>query len=161
MITFYFVAVILIMTYLIYTIYRFKTIPISISNTYYMWKKLNMEWLFTFTMWLTAISIVAYWVSASTCYNCQFLAFTSIAGMVFVGGAAMFKEELTETVHYVSAGLWAASALIFFLVNKMYYPVIIGALMGLFGFVCNKFKNYTFWAEMACVFMMIIGIFLL
>ena len=110
---FYYAAVVVILTYLVATIFKFGEFPPSISATYYIWKGVGREWLFTAVMWITAILIVTYWVGVSEDYKCQFLPFLSISGMLFVGGACMFKESLTDEVHYTSAGIWAASALLF------------------------------------------------
>ena len=161
MIAFYFVAVTLIIAYLTYTIIKFREIPISISNTYYMWKEVKMEWLFTFTMWITAICIAVYWVTAAELYRCQFLCFFSVAGMGFVGGAAMFKETLTKATHYISAGIWGISAVLFFAVNGMFLPLCLGMLGGILGLFANKMQNSTFWVEIMIIIAMMFGIALM
>lgn len=158
---FYYVAIAIILAYLVVTIMRFKDVPPSISETYYMWKGVGKEWVFTFVMWIVAISITIYWVSVAKDYKCQFLTFLSVAGMCFVGGACMFKQTLTEEVHYTSAGIWAGGATLFFLVNQMFLPMILGLSVGFIGWVLNRCRNLTFWSELACVAMMIIGIFML
>lgn len=158
MVIFYLAAVGIILTYLILTIRKFDKVPVSISDTYYMWKSIGLPWMFTSTMWLTGILILIYWVTKSELYSCQFLSFLSVSGMLFVGGACMFKETLTKEVHYTSAGIWAGSALLFFIVNNLYDPIFVGLVFGIVGWVLNKCKNSTFWAEIACVVMMIIGI---
>lgn len=158
---FYYVAVVIIMAYMLITIMKFGEIPPSISETYYMWKGVGKEWLFTFVMWIVGISILIYWVSVAKDYRCQFLSFLSVAGMCFVGGACMFKQTLTKEVHYASAGVWAGCATIFFLANQMFLPMIAGLVSGLVGWSLDRFRDLTFWAEFACVGMMIIGIFLL
>ena len=158
---FYYSAVAIILAYLGMTVVKFRESPVSISDTYYMWKEVKKEWLFTLVMWITAILIVIYWISRAEFYRCQFLPFLSVSGMAFVGGAAMFKETLTKAVHYTSAGVWAGSAVAFFLVNHLYVPMIVGFMFGFTGWMLNKRDNFTFWAEMACVVMMIFGIWLL
>ena len=157
----YYSAVAIILSYLAMTIVKFREIPISISDTYYMWKEVKKDWLFTLVMWVTAILILVYWVSRAEFYRCQFLPFLSVSGMAFVGGACMFKETLTKAVHYTSAGVWASGAVLFFLINSMYVPMIVGLMFGFAGWMLNKRENHTFWAEMACVVMMIYGIWLL
>ena len=39
--------------------------------------------------------------------------------------------------------------------------MIVGFMFGFMGWMLNKRDNFTFWAEMACVVMMIYGIWLL
>lgn len=158
---FYYSAVVVILAYLIATIIKFREFPPSISETYYIWKSVGKEWLFTMMMWFVGLTILIYWISVAKLYRCQFLPFVSVAGMCFVGGACMFKETLTKEVHYTSAGLWALGATLFFAINQMYYPIVIGLVCGLLGLLANKLRNFTFWAEMACVVQMIVGIALL
>ena len=161
MIIFYWAAVAIIIAYLITTIFVFKKIPKSISDTYYQWKEKNAGFIFTAVMWVVGLLILIYWVNITELYRCQFLTFTSISGMLFVGGACAFKETLTKATHYASAGIWAASAVAFFVVNGIYAPLAFGLVFGTFGFILNEAKNLTFWAEVACVVAMIIGIELL
>lgn len=158
---FYYSAVAIILAYLVATIIKFREFPPSISETYYIWKGVGKEWLFTMVMWIVGISILIYWVSEAKFYRCQFLSFLSVAGMCFVGGACMFKQTLTKEVHYTSAGIWALSATLFFAINQMYYPMVVGLGFGLLGWLLNRRLNFTFWAEMACVIQMIVGIWLL
>jgi len=158
---FYYAAVAIILGYLMMTVIKFREIPVSISDTYYMWKGVKKDWLFTFVMWAVGLMILVYWVSRAEFYRCQFLSFVSVSGMCFVGGACMFKETLTKAVHYTSAGIWASGAVLFFLINSMYVPMIVGLMFGFAGWMLNKRENHTFWAEMACVVMMIYGIWLL
>lgn len=161
MITFYWIAVVLFTAYVFTTIALFNKIPKSISDTYYQWKEAGVGMIFTIVMWVVGLSILIYWVSAAELYKCQFLAFTSISGMLFVGGACAFKETLTKATHFTSAGIWAASAIAFFIVNELYLPLIFGFAFGLLGLSLNNFKNLTFWAEIACVMAMVVGIGLL
>lgn len=158
---FYYAAVLIILAYLMITIIKFRDIPPSISQTYYIWKGAGKEWLFTMVMWITGISVLIYWISAAELYRCQFLPFVSISGMCFVGGACMFKETLTKEVHYTSAGIWAIGAVLFFAINQMFYPMVVGIGVGVIGWLLNKRNNFTFWAEIACVVQMIVGIWLI
>lgn len=159
MIAFYLVSVCIVALYLLVTIVSFKETPPSISETYYMWKEVGKQWMFTTMMWLVGLTILTYWLYASQSYRCQFLPFLSISGMMFVGGACMFKETLTKEVHYVSAFIWAGCALMFFLINSLYYPILIGIGVGMLSWMfIDRCRNLTFWAEIACVIMMIVGI---
>lgn len=158
MVAFYYAAVALMTAYLLLTIWRFKKVPKSISDTYYQWAEVGTKYLFTFVMWAVGILILIYWVSKAELCKCQFLAFTSVSGMCFVGAACAFKETLTRATHFTSAGIWAASALLFFIINGMFMPIMVGGIAGLIALFSDKFNHYTFWAELACVIMMIVGI---
>ena len=153
----YYIPVGLILTYLVVTCLVFKTIPISISNTYYMWSEKGVRMLFTFVMWAVGVPILIYWIQISPQVY-QFLPFLSISGMLFVGAACAFKETLTKEVHFTSAGVWASTALLYFILRGSYESIVVGATIGILGLILNKFTNFTFWAEVACVVMMIFGI---
>ena len=155
--TLYYFPVGLILTYILTTCLVFKQVPKSISNTHYMWKEKGLKHLFTFVMWATGLPILIYWISISPqCY--QFLPFVSIAAMCFVGAACAFKETLTSTVHYASAGIWASAAVLYFVLMGEWSGLMAGALLALLGLISDKFRHFTFWAEMACVLAMIMGI---
>lgn len=154
----FYIAIIEIVTYLVVTIAKFG-IPKSISDTYYLWKK-KSKFLFTFIMWLTGLPLLFYWVDIAP-NAVKFLPFLSVSGMCFVGAACAFKETLTNKVHYISAGIWAGTALLYFIITNSFIPIVIGVVFAFIGFFINKYKNQTFWAEIACVIMIIVGIFLI
>lgn len=162
MIALYYVAVAIITAYLAYTIYAFNKIPKSISDTYYQWCERGAKFLFTFVMWATGFPILVYWVDAAPRIY-QFLPFLSISGMVFVGGACAFKETLTETVHYVSAGIWAGAALLFFVLVGNWLAIGAGAAFAVATLALdkNRYKHQTFWLECACIVVMMVGIYML
>ena len=86
------ISITILTAYLILITWKFKVLP-SISQSAYEWKK---RWyIFTLAMWAIALPIV---LSAES----GFL-FLSGAAMMFTGAAAMFKEPMTKTVHYISA----------------------------------------------------------
>ena len=153
----YYAAVVIITIYIIASICVNGGIPPSISETYYVWKKRNRPFLFTFVMTAVSFLFLPYWFSV--CKEWQtFLPFLSVSGMLFVGGACAFKETLTRGVHFTSAGIWAASAVTFFAVNQMWLPMLLGVIYGFGSWAVFKFQNLTFWAEVACVTMMIVGL---
>lgn len=154
----YFIACAEIIIYLALTIFTFKCIPKSISDTYYQWKSKGIDSLFTFIMWTVGMAILIYWISLAP-NALKWMPFLSISGMFFVGGACAFKQELTDIVHYTSAGIWAFFAVLFFLIMKDYVALVSGlAVFFLIALIADK-KHYTFWAEVACIVMMMIGIY--
>lgn len=156
----FFIAVAIIAAYLSATIATFG-IPKSISDTYYLWKdKKYCRYLFTFVMLFTAIPMMIYWIEMSK-ESLQCLPFISASGMIFVGAACAFKEELTKEVHYASAAVWASAALLYFVITQHWEALIVGAIVGIIGYVFNNYNNKTFWTEIACVVMMIIGLLFL
>lgn len=154
----FFIPVIIMTCYLSATIGYFG-IPKSISDTYYLWKdKKYCRYLFTFVMLAVGLPVMIYWISMSK-ETLQCLPFLSVSGMCFVGAACAFKETLTKEVHYASAGVWAAFAVLYFVLTQSWISILLGAVIGLLGYMLNCNKNFTFWAELACVIMMIAGIY--
>lgn len=151
-------AVIIFILYITVTVSEFS-IPKSISMSYYLWKrkKSGMEWLFTITMFTIGILLSIAILPITDVYKTQFLLFLSNAGLIFVGAASAFKQSLTGKVHYISAGIWAAAAVLFFLIQGMYPCLLIGLAVGLLGFFIDSCKHFIFWAEIAGVSAILIG----
>ena len=154
----YFFSVALMTIYLAATIFTFG-IPKSISDTHYLWKSKGKDYLFTFIMWAVGIPILIYWVSVSP-DNLQVIPFLSISGMCFVGAACAFKETLTSTVHYTSAGVWSFFATLYFVLVHDWVALSAGAAtFVLMALLFIGRKHFTFWAEIACIIAMEIGIY--
>ena len=159
----FFAAVLVIVAYLAYTIFAFNRIPKSISDTYYQWKDRGAKFMFTAVMWTIAALLLPYWVTVSP-DNLQFLPFLSMSGLAFVGAACAFKETLTDSVHYTSAGIWAGSALLYFILMQNWVAIFIGGVFGLITCtitLARNSKHFTFWAECACIVMMMVGIYMI
>lgn len=153
----YFFSVAAIITYLVVTVMTFG-IPKSISDTHYLWKSKGRDYLFTFVMWGVGIPILIYWISVSP-ENLQFIPFLSISGMCFVGAACAFKETLTSTVHYASAGVWAFFAVLYFVLVHDWVALTVGVASFVLLALFIGRKHFTFWAEVACILTMIVGIY--
>ena len=159
----FFAAVMVIVTYLAYTIFAFNRIPKSISDTYYQWSERGAKYLFTVVMWTIVALLLPYWVIVSP-DKVQFLPFLSMSGLAFVGAACAFKETLTSTTHYTSAGIWAGSALLYFILMQNWVAIFIGGVFGLITCtitLARNTKHFTFWAECACIVMMMVGIYMI
>ena len=155
----YYIAVAEIVAYLALTIFRFKKIPKSISDTYYQWSQVGNRFLFTAVMWAVGLPILIYWLSVSKTDLLQCCAFLSICGMLFVGGASAFKETLTKAVHFTSAGIWAFFAVLYFVLVGYWIALTCGgAVFFLVALILDN-RHFTFWAEVACIVAMIVGIF--
>lgn len=152
----YYSAVIEIIAYLALTCAVFG-VPKSISESHYLWSSKGWKYLFTFVMWSVGLPILIYWVSVSP-DNYQFLPFLSISGMCFVGAACAFKETLTSTVHFTSAGVWAFFAVLFFCLVQDWISIAVGAATFVLMAMFIGRKHFTFWAEVACIVTMIVGI---
>lgn len=149
-------AAALFAAYIAITCRVFRQVPKSISETYYLWSGISRPLMFTSFMWAESLMLVMPWIECSE-PETQCLAFLSCAAMGFVGAACQFKQELTSTVHYTSAAVWALSAVAWCLLNDAPAAIAVGAAVGIGGFAITR-RSFTFWAECACAVMMIVMI---
>lgn len=154
--TLYTIAVVVCVAYLLITCLVFDEIPKSISETYYLWAERKKGILFTLFMWTCSFCLFLPWLSVSR-ENTEWLVFLSITGMMFVGTASAFKEVLTRAVHYMSAGIWATSAVAWAIMHGAYIEIATSALLALILYFHVR-KSFTFFAELACVIMMMFSI---
>lgn len=82
-------------------------LPISISDTYY---KLEKKWLFPTFLGVAILTGLAPMFEL-TSESYQFLAFLTLAGLMFVAAAPAFKEDLESKVHCAGALVAGASCL--------------------------------------------------
>lgn len=80
----------------------------SISDNYYVSRH---PWTFTLVMWLVAFTMLPPMLSATT-ETWQFTAFLACAGIAFVGAAAAYKQQLTNTVHIAGAATAGLMAIV-------------------------------------------------
>ena len=80
----------------------------SISDNYYVSRH---PWTFTLVFWLVAFSMLPPMLSA-TSETWQFTAFLSCAGIAFVGAAAAYRQQLTNTVHIAGAATAGLMAIV-------------------------------------------------
>jgi hypothetical protein len=129
-----FVSIAIFCTYVAFIWGKYGILP-DISTSYY---RMGMKPYFTFVMWATGFTALIGTVEQSG------FMFASASGIMFVGAAAAFREQLTSTVHY----LGAVGAILFGLVAHLtlgnYIPVAIfflGAIPLLYA------PNKIWWIE--------------
>ena len=98
MVTLAIISAILFAIYL-YVMAKLHGVQPSVSDNYYVSKH---PWTFTLAMWTVAFTMLPPMLSATT-ETFQFTAFLSCAGIAFVGAAAAYKQQLTNTVHIAGA----------------------------------------------------------
>ena len=152
------IALSILAVYTAATIAIYGDVPISISNTYYIWReKFGFRLLFSFVMWAVGILTVIYWENKCA-GRYEWLPFLSVSGICFVGAASAYKETLTAATHYTAAAVWAGAAIAFFTLIGDWQSIIVGLIVGLVGFTGDRFRNLTFWAEIAVIAMMFVGL---
>ena len=135
--------------YLVYAISVIKSVPWSISDTYYQLEKRGKKkWLFQLAMIVPAMLLLPAWLECSD-ENIQFLAFLACGGLMFVGAAPCFKLELDGKVHYAATAICGTSAVLWTCFSGMWYipliAILIAAGLGL------KYRKWMFWIECAAL----------
>jgi hypothetical protein len=116
----------------------------SISDSYYaLPEKINM--LFTFFCWGFAFPAMIIGLTLTS----NFLIFLATGGIMFVGAAAAFKEELTRTVHLAGAygGILFSQLSIFFDFHLLYVNIIFITLATLMFLFDKYIKHHVWWVE--------------
>ena len=140
------IAAVILLAYMVYILARFG-VPRSLSDTYYLLE--GEGWVFQVVLALFIMLILPLWINISSSRT-ECLAFLSCASLGFVAAAARFKEILTETVHYVSAGICCVCAVLWQVLECSWMlPCICLLLAG----VCSviRWNKWCWWLEVAIV----------
>lgn len=148
------IAISIFILYTTISLCIFKTIPSSLSNTYYMYKE-KKEWLkylFPIMMFLTSGFLLPAWLEATKGSVWQFLSFLTCASIMFVGAAHNFKDTSIESkIHEISAICAAVFSILWSIIVVGSWGFII---MWLLYFIAIALltdtlkKSYIFWFEM-------------
>lgn len=146
----------LFIAYVAYAIIQIKSVPDSISDTYYQLEKRNRpKWLFQIAMVVPAMLLLPAWLDCSN-ESIQCLTFLSCAGLSFVGVAPLFKLEFEGKVHYISAAICGGCAVLWLVLSGMwYFPALF--FLSAIVLAC-KYSKLMFWAECAAFASTFIGV---
>lgn len=111
-------VLIIITLYVVIMIYKNKGIPNSISATYYI---LQHKYWFCFTMISVGIILLIALLDTVSS-NIQFLVFLACSGIIFVGAAPNFKEQLEKKVHEIGAIICISGSQILIILTQ---PIIL------------------------------------
>ena len=132
-------------------------IPVSLSESYYLWSEKGSEYkgFFGAALVLTAVLLIAPMLELGIGSIWQFTGFLTPAGLLFTAATPHFKNKnLTDKwLHPASAWICAISAIIWQLcIAEMWQFMIIALVFNLFlALVTRTLKKcYTFWIEMVC-----------
>lgn len=152
MITLLYISISVFVLYLT-GIIMYKGIPNSISESYYvLGEKRLVSSLFTWFCWLTAITLLPYWLDNGG----GFLSFVACGALGFVGTAPLFKSH-QRAIHFGSAIVCFASAYLWLLLNDMTVFFISLAVLGLFLFA----KKRVFWWEVTAFITIYVSLILI
>lgn len=121
---------------------RYGVLP-SISDSYYELPK-GEKWLFTAFLWVFSFPLMVIYQTP--------ILFAAGAFICLVGVNPKFKEQMEKFMHsfaaYTGIGLGMLSLIIDF---KMYYMVVLFALIATIIQLEDNIKNKTWWQEIAAI----------
>lgn len=141
-------SILITVIYLAVIISRYG-VPWSISESYYLLQKNGIGLLFTIWTILAGFPLMIAWLSVSEGLPYQFLSFFAPAALMFLGVACEFKEDLTDMVHYVSAGICAVSANLWCIFAGYWWAVAICYALAVL--VSIRFGKWVFWIEIGAL----------
>jgi hypothetical protein len=132
--------------YLLFISVKYRRLE-SISASFYALPERH-RYVFTLALWGFAMPVMMASTSAF-----QFLAG---AGICFVGAAAAYKEELTNTVHYAGAVSGIVFGMIHLVIVGLWY---MAAIYGLFFVLALlKSKRPVFWVEVVAFYIIVVSL---
>ena len=134
-------------SYLTYVVSKFGVLP-SISDSYYLMKS---KIPFTLFIWSIAIPTILVGDTALMFFAGSFLA--------FVGAAPAFREEQEGIVHVVGAigGITLGVVSMWVDFHLWYLSILLISFAVLAQIFKKKFKNHTWWVEIASFTILFIG----
>lgn len=130
----------LFLMYNLHMICKFKTIPVSISDTVYM----ESPTLFSCFIGIESVLLLVPWLQHS---EYQILPYLSIISLIVCSSAPLFKEPFHGPIHYISA-------IIGFLFILMWILIYAGWiwLLGMLGAILIlsvlKPQCWVYWSEL-------------
>ena len=135
-----YIATFVFLIYNIYIIWKFGMIP-SVSDSYNLLEKekKGKGILFSVMCIIVGGCMMVYLINTLP-NNIQFLGFLTGGAMIFVGAAPQFKEELTGSVHYISACILVIASILIVACVSWYilFGWLLYALYTILAIVKNK-----------------------
>lgn len=146
MIILYIISITVFLAFIGLTYSLFGILP-SVSDSYYVYRKYNMQNLFILFCWGTAFPLLIYWLDFLQ-NDWNFLPFIACAGLLFVGVSPAFKSmELERKVHVISAIICVITAYTWtFLYGSVFLGINFLLLSALLYFILKNNKIY--WLEL-------------
>lgn len=141
-------------------------VPKSLSMTYYLFKERKniLKVLFPALITLMVIFLMPCWLQISEGSDMQFMAFLSMASLMFVGACPTFlNSKMEDNVHSISAFLCAIFALLWVIFVTSYWYIILIAfvIFAVLAILTKTWKTcYIYWFEMVAFWSTFISILL-
>lgn len=137
----------LLALYLMFYFIKYRVVPSSLSETYYI---IDVPYNFTLTLFAMVFSVVAPLIEM-TPDPFRVVAFLVPVGIGFVGAAPCFKESYEGKVHTIGALVAAVSAMAWvILIARLWWVILVALfLMTILAIATGTIHRcYTFWLEM-------------
>lgn len=144
-----YLGLLVIVIYIIAMFIKIKSIPSSLSETYYL---SGGNW-FTITLFIAGFLIASGLLMLSEGSNFQFLSFLGGGGLLLVGAAPKFREG-EKIIHGVGATMLLLASQLWVLLFSSYYVLLSWLIMIWLG----QTKKRIFWLEMICLINVAIGL---
>ena len=122
----------------------------SISDNYYVSRH---RWTFVIVMYWVGLCMLAAMLEV-TPEMWQFSAFFCCGGVIFVGAAAAFREEVTRQVHFAGAITSAAGA--FLWTACVMPPMAAVGFLTCCGLLLWLSRHVVYWLEVTCFAMVFV-----
>ena len=143
------VAMVMFVAYL-WLMAKLHGIQPSISDNYYVSRH---RWTFVMVMWWVGFGMLPAMLEV-TPEVWQFSAFFCCGGVIFVGAAAAFREEVTRQVHFAGAITSAVGA---FLWTACVMPPMAGlGFLTCCGLLLWLSRHVVYWLEVTCFAMVFV-----
>lgn len=143
-------AGIIVLTYVFIMIIKTKSIPSSISETYYLG---GGNW-FSIVMVVASFLMTSGMLNLTEDDNWQFLSFLTGGSLLFVGLAPQFHQEFVKNVHYAGAITLLTGSQIWIMIFSSPY-VLLTWLLSIFWLKSSK---KLFWVEMTCIINLLLSL---
>lgn len=136
--------IIISLIYNLYIILKYKTIPVSLSETSYILGGFKRYWFSAYC--ITTVMLILPLLLMTIPENLAFLGFLMCGGLLFAGLSPMFKNGMDKTLHYTSS-MFSFIIFIIFMIFIMgwFYLALYVWLLALLT-LCKK-ECYVYFAE--------------
>lgn len=132
-------AVILFVAYNVFILAKYKTIPVSLSETSYI---ASPTW-FSSVIGIETILLLIPWVNNSPE---PILPYMSSMALVVCASSPLFKESFHRTTHYISALIALFGIILWMAIHA--HPLWWLSLIPLLGMIIWKKKQFVYWTEL-------------
>lgn len=145
-----YIGLFIIVIYTIIMCLKIKRIPTSISATYYLGGNI---W-FTIVMFIAGFCITGGLLNLCEGSAFQFIAFLTGAGIVFVGGSPLFRDELEGKIHYAGAITLLVGSQVWLGIFSIPWVFLFWIPSIIWIFTSKR----MFWCEITCITTILIGL---